>query len=900
MKGLNRDAIINIISQFGHNSLLPLSFHGPHHNHLSNQRRLIALQRRYDYHHSATSSTMRSALSVNLIKFRSLRMNGISLYSMLVATLLFVSFRYEGYNVDAVDIAGALKNLGRKSSVDRNAVENLDLSDASTGTITMLAQEKEETTCNDIMAKAVVTANEDKAIAVAEMAAAIGSANEAQKKTKEMKINMEKSISLMETMTSKLEKLEKDKDIVITKANESADLRIKEMNSKMENAERENEITITKANESADLRIKEMNSKMEKSEKEQEIAFEDMKSTVEKSETDRDLAIASSKKTATLQITSMKSEVENIETEKEIAITKANESAELRIKDIVTKSDATMHESIANSNQLVEEANKDVIEAKNNAEALVAQIKNESDARISSNQQQAESLVEKIQKETKEAIEKNNQIAETRVNVIEVDAQKRIDNAQKKQENLEHDHKLSIANITQIATEQVETAKTEANLQIEKISDDYIEKESIINAELQKVREEAEELVMQNSKENFEKVEKANELVKEQVATVHAEKLKVKNDAEINIADAEKQKQKEISQIQAETDEKLKSYKALTESSITEIKNQMKQDKHQTQEIVEKMKQETDIKTSNIIAERKMLESNLTGILLVQNAKVESLTQVIDQHQQQKIRYEREVEQWKDLHNSQSYINTTLVYHDSKDFMQNAYYNIQDHYNTFSTNSLELLSKKLELLRRKIALWYNYASNYASTVTKPYLQKLTEYYEENFAKTVAEVFLPFYKSHIYPVYRNQLIPALMIVQKIAKKGLKETKILCKVLNVSLVDTTQHAAGFILDLVMNNTYFHWAQMFLFAIKFIHDEADLVVIASLKLVALAIIFRARQYLLKLFLFVFFLPWWVIWFFCPLRFFVGCKIFKKIDKKKEEKNQQKNQLNRNVNKR
>merc|ERR1711957_240584 len=471
------------------------------------------------------------------------------------------------------------------------------------------------------------------------------------------------------------------------------------------------------------------------------------------------------------------------------------------------------------------------------------------------------------QKETKEAIEKNNQIAETRVNVIEVDAQKRIDNAQKKQENLEHDHKLSIANITQIATERVETAKTEANLQIEKISDDYIEKESIINAELQKVREEAEELVMQNSKENFEKVEKANELVKEQVATVHAEKLKVKNDAE---------------------------------SSIAEMKSQMKQDKHQTQEIVEKMKQETDIKTSNIIAERKMLESNLTGILLVQNAKVESLTQVIDQHQQQKIRYEREVEQWKDLHNSQSYINTTLVYHDSKDFMENVYYNIQDHCNTLSTNSLELLSQKLELLRRKIALWYNYASNYASTVTKPYLQKLTEYYEENFAKTVAEVFLPFYKSHIYPVYRNQLIPALMIVQKIAKKGLKETKILCKVLNVSLVDTTQHAAGFILDLVMNNTYFHWAQMFLFAIKFIHDEADLVVIASLRLVALAIIFRARQFLLKLFLFVFFLPWRVIWFFCPLRFFVGCKIFKKIDKKKEEKNQQKNQLNRNVNKR
>merc|ERR1712238_486758 len=106
------------------------------------------------------------------------------------------------------------------------------------------------------------------------------------------------------------------------------------------------------------------NSKMEKSEKEQEIAFEEMKSMVE-----------------------------NIETEKEIAITKANESAELRIKDIVTKSDAIMHESIANSNKLVEEANKDVIEAKNNAEALVAQIKNESDARISSNQQQAESLV---------------------------------------------------------------------------------------------------------------------------------------------------------------------------------------------------------------------------------------------------------------------------------------------------------------------------------------------------------------------------------------------------------------------------------------------------------------------------------------------------------------------------
>lgn len=41
-----------------------------------------------------------------------------------------------------------------------------------------------------------------------------------------------------------------------------------------------------------------------------------------------------------------------------------------------------MHTSIANSNQLVEKVNKDVIETKNNTEELVAPIKNELDGEL--------------------------------------------------------------------------------------------------------------------------------------------------------------------------------------------------------------------------------------------------------------------------------------------------------------------------------------------------------------------------------------------------------------------------------------------------------------------------------------------------------------------------------------
>ena len=79
---------------------------------------------------------------------------------------------------------------------------------------------------------------------------------------------------------------------------------------------------------------------------------------------------------------------------------------------------------------------------------------------------------------------------------------------------------------------------------------------------------------------------------------------------------------------------------------------------------------------------------------------------------------------WDNLHNSQFCINTTLIHHESESCIQKSYFNIQNHYNTFKTNMLELLSKILELLCRKIELWYNFIQDEVDLVVIVFLKLL--------------------------------------------------------------------------------------------------------------------------------------------------------------------------------
>lgn len=274
-----------------------------------------------------------------------------------------------------------LKNL--KAKTDDNKVDQMAMGDAATGTITALvdpmSEKREPTSCNDIMARAVVVASEEKEAAIAARDAALSEAASAKAKAEELATKIDAALAEARNATIEFEAMKLLTDRLVQEARHEAA-------SKIEIFEKQ-----------SSFKLEEVKENFEKEKTELELKYEAMLEKVEEKakeqrENDQARMIAIEKRAAE-EVMKLKEQLQTLEKHWQEKMLKAvkdfdeqsnqikKESKEA-IQTALDDAQVAVRESLERSSQIEKDAKVAMAEANRRAEVWVEEIQMKSTERL--------------------------------------------------------------------------------------------------------------------------------------------------------------------------------------------------------------------------------------------------------------------------------------------------------------------------------------------------------------------------------------------------------------------------------------------------------------------------------------------------------------------------------------
>mmetsp|Transcript_38686 Transcript_38686/g.83351 ORF Transcript_38686/g.83351 Transcript_38686/m.83351 type:complete len:765 (+) Transcript_38686:180-2474(+) len=677
-----------------------------------------------------------------------------------------------------------------------------DLNDASTGTVTSYqpGREKAPVTCNEIMAKSVVVANEEKALMAAEKDAVVRAAALLAEKNDDLTSQLHTATEEISALIHAQETSEADHAAKLSEAAVAAALDLQEMEKMLSDQKSEHELRLKEVAEDAEREKEGARQKIMAEMERSRINLDALKNAtsatiakVEKETADelaaKDVEVAEKFAEAEAQIAQIKENTAEKLAANEIEVAKKFDLAESQIKQIQSETAEKLAAMEA-----------DVAEKSAEAERKIEQIELEAREKIDASQKGANDMVASIT--AKADSDKMNLLESTQKQVddVKMEAEQKVSQKEVEMADKDAEHRKVVSELKATHTDTVKEMEISANNRVQEVRDEM--ERAIAKA--------AGEMSAQQGK--------------------HAEKVK---EMENTLASTTQTLQDMMKSEIASADAKLLAEQEKHAEKVREMEDAMEKTVQTWQD---KLKSEIASADAKLFAEQeryRSLEEEFQGYRDGSLDKQRSLDGDIKLLRSLSFKLEDEVSSWKGHFESQGYCNATLIKLDSKRLLQNAWDSTSD------------------------------------KVEKKILPKAVALYNQYLAEAVNENLLPIYNQHILPVYMEHVSPivetiedgAAVVIEKSSTEAHKVRSGAAKLVRQS----SSSALGAMKEREIDSML-PVSLMTLLVRSSTDGEWVIDTLCKWLLIITAILFRS------LILRIIWLPFSLMWFFCPLRLFVG----------------------------
>mmetsp|Transcript_38685 Transcript_38685/g.83345 ORF Transcript_38685/g.83345 Transcript_38685/m.83345 type:complete len:757 (+) Transcript_38685:180-2450(+) len=669
-----------------------------------------------------------------------------------------------------------------------------DLNDASTGTVTSYqpGREKAPVTCNEIMAKSVVVANEEKALMAAEKDAVVRAAALLAEKNDDLTSQLHTATEEISALIHAQETSEADHAAKLSEAAVAAALDLQEMEKMLSDQKSEHELRLKEVAEDAEREKEGARQKIMAEMERSRINLDALKNAtsatiakVEKETADelaaKDVEVAEKFAEAEAQIAQIKENTAEKLAANEIEVAKKFDLAESQIKQIQSETAEKLAAMEA-----------DVAEKSAEAERKIEQIELEAREKIDASQKGANDMVASIT--AKADSDKMNLLESTQKQVddVKMEAEQKVSQKEVEMADKDAEHRKVVSELKATHTDTVKEMEISANNRVQEVRDEM--ERAIAKA--------AGEMSAQQGK--------------------HAEKVK---EMENTLASTTQTLQDMMKSEIASADAKLLAEQEKHAEKVREMEDAMEKTVQTWQD---KLKSEIASADAKLFAEQeryRSLEEEFQGYRDGSLDKQRSLDGDIKLLRSLSFKLEDEVSSWKGHFESQGYCNATLIKLDSAWHLANA---------------LDIVTDKAAAL---------YGAHIAEHITPVYNHHI----------------LPAYAEHVSPIVAPIKVEAADVIEKLSKEAQKARSEAAKLVRQSSSSVLGAMKEGEIDIMLPVSL-----VSLIVRSSTDGEWAIDVLCIWLLITTAILFRSL--ILQFVWGVFLMPFSMLWFFCPLRLFVG----------------------------
>jgi hypothetical protein len=461
-------------------------------------------------------------------------------------------------------------------------------------------------------------------------------------------------------------------------------------------------------------------------------------------------------------------------------------------------------------------ADRLVQEARHEAALNIERMQNKTSEQLESHRRQAQNELSELQKQCEDALEKSQADAKD----------------QKEKDQVE---KIAL--------------KEQWDQQVTQLKDEMQALENDWQGKMLRVVQDSEQKVNGIQKESKEAVQAAYKDAQLTVNEALERASNIEKEAKLYVDETEKRTTALLQDMETNTNERL-------DKMRMECSSELEEKDH----IYEKILHENEKKHSDMALLASKKEQELQSVIESQQVFIQSLEKMQETLEENVSKLHNDVKYWKDLHDNQGFVNTTLVMIESQRVLDQSVIVAQDwlfDLNTFMVGEIKVVSRK------------------CCHFLRPYSNEIQRYYHLHLESKINELVLPFYQTRMVPVYikaeHSIFIPlrsksqAIMaeILKDIARIKVTEFQRICSV--------TQRCASSFKRFILSDDVrkrFAAPQSIIMALSHIENDASGFVQAAIKVISLFALYYFRKAIVSLVLRICFLPLNIVWYFCPLR--------------------------------
>jgi len=438
----------------------------------------------------------------------------------------------------------------------------------------------------------------------------------------------------------------------------------------------------------------------------------------------------------------------------------------------------------------------------------------------------------------------------------------------------------------------MDALKNATSASIAKIEKETAEKFAMKEKEVAKKIEETEQEVITIQTDAQDRIDKSQKGADDKIASIIAkaekERESIMEYTQKQIDDAKMEAKQKVDRVELEmADNKKEHQQAMTgleathAETIKEVEEIMEKKVQEVHDEMEKAIAKATMKISLEQEVNKQLQGKLQKKMNEAQSTQKSLRGDLETQRSNSFKLEKEVSFWKETYESQGYCNTTLIKEDSRKFVTNALSGASRGLDSGHKTLMAGLGAQLELIQKTggdimLFIEKDLLPNIERIIGEG-CDKAMAMYDKHLAAAVNENLIPLYNDQIYPVYNNKILPLYVehvspVVKTIegeAAVAIQKSQEGVDMARSKAASLVKEASSMTLDLMEDIKIDRKLPVWLYELLN-HSSVDgewAVGILSKGLLILIVIL-CRSLITRIIGAIFSL----VWFFCPLRLFVG----------------------------
>ncbi len=469
-------------------------------------------------------------------------------------------------------------------------------------------------------------------------------------------------------------------------------------------------------------------------------------------------------------------------------------------------------------------------------------------------QEQAELDIQSIQ-------EKMNLLQER----TKEDVQFQKDTATKEILKIQKQSKDDLEQLTNETNALIQMTKDEAQATISKVQSEMNTLMEVSTAEKMKLKKEHDTILT-----------KVKNDAAEELSLLRTELLQMITDTEERAARIERQAEYQISDTRKEAETLVHDTRKAAKLEFERLNKEAAEALEKQHEQFNKRYEQLDQEYFEYRRKAVKKESELEADVELKMKSIVEYKKVIEETTDELNGMEMEMMYWKSLHDSQTYVNSTLIYTDTIEFMDKSVSYVEEHVN-----------HAVHVVYNEIKTYSKSMQTSIVTVIQPYELKLRDFYVEHLQVIVDDTIMPFYLKHILPWMERMEKKASPMIMSIAKESEVQYSRVesyltstyhesCDVLNIkigmlkkTLVDGSAIAHG--QGNRNGHVYYVVTDFIISMLDMVEEDTEAFVMMTMKGMAGLSLYMMRYMILSMILWIVVLPFRISWYFCPLRLIV-----------------------------